>query len=981
MVDVVARGMALSMSGITAAVTKVNGKTGAVTISKSDIGLSNVDNTADADKPISDATQTALDNIETDYTALIGNCVQTSSVGTSGGVASLDSSGVVPDSQISDAIKSGLTPKGEIDVTTGSVDAASDDNSGWFYRNSVAGTSSITGTSETWAVNDWLVSANNAWQHWEMTTDNATTETTGVIKLAGDLSGTATDVVVSAVNGISAPTTAPTTSRLFMMSEGSSSLMYDNIEASDLPAATSSAQGVIELAGDLGGTSSSPIVEGIQGYSVITEPTAVNDILYCSSTDNKELSFGTMSASNLSAFTAATSSADGEAGVVPAPSAGDENSFLRGDATWSGVKEYLSVSGATDTISSYTGTQLNINTAAASGHLQVAGTNYLTWGASALSPVTDNAYSLGTSSLGYSVAYANTLSSTDGTLLISASDTGIGFSIDSTNYYYMDAAAFRPIDADVYTCGSGDYPWSAVYTSGVSNASGGLSFSSSGAAITFSIDGTTSYYADGAAFRPTTTNTYILGSADYVWNNVYTNYVSSDSSTTLTLSGVSGSIAYSLAGTNCYYMDSAAFRPIAAATYACGSGTFPWSATYSNGVSSGDDSPLTLNAANGIGYLSAAGTGVIAWQSGTVLPMSNLGATLGATTQAFSMVATDAVSSATNDTLYLNGTGGAIAYSVSGTNTYYMDSSAFRPIADSAVYCGLPAYPWGATYTNTVSSGNDNALYLNAASGTGYITASNAGVIAWSGTAFNPITTNAVTLGSSSNTYSSVYANTVASGTGSNLTLRGTSGSIFLGTGTTTTPIGINSTELYPTANNSVALGQTDSAFSSVYTYVCTSPSSLSLAAAGTLYMYAKGTQLVSLASNTTYGANFSPVTSGGVTLGSSIALWGQIYSTSATVSTSDERKKTDWEEIPDALLSVWFDYVKIRSFKWIDEATGTKRNVGITAQQVISAFEAADLDWTEWHLIEEAEDGTYLVSYSEIQMIEAAAIKYKLGI
>ena len=42
-------------------VTSVVGKTGAVTLTKSDVGLSNVNNTSDLDKPISTATQTALD--------------------------------------------------------------------------------------------------------------------------------------------------------------------------------------------------------------------------------------------------------------------------------------------------------------------------------------------------------------------------------------------------------------------------------------------------------------------------------------------------------------------------------------------------------------------------------------------------------------------------------------------------------------------------------------------------------------------------------------------------------------------------------------------------------------------------------------------------------------------------------------------------------------------------------------------------------
>lgn len=43
-------------------VLSVAGKTGAVTLGKSDVGLGNVDNTSDLGKPISTATQTALNN-------------------------------------------------------------------------------------------------------------------------------------------------------------------------------------------------------------------------------------------------------------------------------------------------------------------------------------------------------------------------------------------------------------------------------------------------------------------------------------------------------------------------------------------------------------------------------------------------------------------------------------------------------------------------------------------------------------------------------------------------------------------------------------------------------------------------------------------------------------------------------------------------------------------------------------------------------
>ena len=47
--------------GSVAGVSSVNTRTGAVTLNKADVGLEDVDNTSDASKPISAATQTALD--------------------------------------------------------------------------------------------------------------------------------------------------------------------------------------------------------------------------------------------------------------------------------------------------------------------------------------------------------------------------------------------------------------------------------------------------------------------------------------------------------------------------------------------------------------------------------------------------------------------------------------------------------------------------------------------------------------------------------------------------------------------------------------------------------------------------------------------------------------------------------------------------------------------------------------------------------
>lgn len=52
----------LDSLALEAPVTSVNTKVGAVVLTKTDVGLSNVDNTSDVNKPISTATQTALNS-------------------------------------------------------------------------------------------------------------------------------------------------------------------------------------------------------------------------------------------------------------------------------------------------------------------------------------------------------------------------------------------------------------------------------------------------------------------------------------------------------------------------------------------------------------------------------------------------------------------------------------------------------------------------------------------------------------------------------------------------------------------------------------------------------------------------------------------------------------------------------------------------------------------------------------------------------
>jgi hypothetical protein len=72
-----------------APVQSVNGLTGSISLSKSDIGLTNVDNTSDVNKPISNGTQNAL-NLKLD----------TNLIGVPNGTASLNAIGKIPTDQI-----------------------------------------------------------------------------------------------------------------------------------------------------------------------------------------------------------------------------------------------------------------------------------------------------------------------------------------------------------------------------------------------------------------------------------------------------------------------------------------------------------------------------------------------------------------------------------------------------------------------------------------------------------------------------------------------------------------------------------------------------------------------------------------------------------------------------------------------------------------------------------------------------------------
>jgi len=91
------------------------------------------------------------------------------------------------------------------------------------------------------------------------------------------------------------------------------------------------------------------------------------------------------------------------------------------------------------------------------------------------------------------------------------------------------------------------------------------------------------------------------------------------------------------------------------------------------------------------------------------------------------------------------------------------------------------------------------------------------------------------------------------------------------------------------------------------------------------------------------------PEVSGETTLGHSNRLWSQVFAATATINTSDERKKESIEKISDDLLDAWGE-ISFVDFQFKD-AVGLKGSekarihAGVVAQRVRDIFEKKGLD------------------------------------
>lgn len=98
-----------------------------------------------------------------------------------------------------------------------------------------------------------------------------------------------------------------------------------------------------------------------------------------------------------------------------------------------------------------------------------------------------------------------------------------------------------------------------------------------------------------------------------------------------------------------------------------------------------------------------------------------------------------------------------------------------------------------------------------------------------------------------------------------------------------------------------------------------------------------------------------APESTGTISLGSSARRWSQLFASTATINTSDERTKTSIDQAPDALLDA-VGNVPIHTFQFTDavEKKGSdaaRFHAGVIAQEVASAFQAKGLDAARYGL------------------------------
>ncbi len=137
----------------------------------------------------------------------------------------------------------------------------------------------------TWTSGNGL-SASQSGQNLTVSVSDASSAAKGIAQLAGDLGGTATAPTITGLQGRAVSSSAPAANQFlgwngtqWAPTQASFSSLSGTATATQLPSATPTAQGILQLAQDLAGTAALPKVVGLQGNPVAAIPPAANQVL------------------------------------------------------------------------------------------------------------------------------------------------------------------------------------------------------------------------------------------------------------------------------------------------------------------------------------------------------------------------------------------------------------------------------------------------------------------------------------------------------------------------------------------------------------------------------------------------------------------------------------------------------------------------------------------------------------------------------
>jgi hypothetical protein len=309
------------------------------TLNSSTVGTSQIKNNAVTNTQLDVPTQTTLASVSSKYTK------------PANGIPYTDLAGNIPATSLSSSVQTNLTLAASA-VQTVHTKTPSSGN----VSIGIKDLDDVTGANG--ATNNQVLQYNSSSSEWTPATvsstavSDATSSTKGIIELAGDLSGTATSPTVAKVNGITLPSSAPSSGNVLTAtgatttswSTPAAGVMLDSTAGDIQPLGTQSAgtsgmaakadhvhpnTGLVttttSLGGDLSGTASNATVAKVNGITLPGSAPTIGNVLTATSSSATTWSSPTTNASSIDGVTVTGTPSANQALIASSGSA----------ATWS----------------------------------------------------------------------------------------------------------------------------------------------------------------------------------------------------------------------------------------------------------------------------------------------------------------------------------------------------------------------------------------------------------------------------------------------------------------------------------------------------------------------------------------------------------------------------------------------------------------------------------------------------------------------